>query len=126
MLSHLSRKSAILLKSSMVQPRVVIAVADATGREYRGVDRDCVAIKRDGRSLTDLFTLGSQSVWTKIPEHQVIVSSATGELCPLAIKAFAKVPALDATAWSFHKFRCVHVQQLRSQGSELLVVRSTL
>ena len=77
--------------------------ADATGRKYRGVDRDCVAIKRDGRSLTDLFTLGSESVWTKIPEHQVIVSSATGELCPLASKAFAKVPALDAMAWSIPK-----------------------
>ena len=30
----------------------------------------------------------------------MVVSSATGELCPLAIKAFAKLLALDATAWS--------------------------
>ena len=44
-----------LLKSSVAQPRVVIADADATGRKRRGVAKDRVAIQRDGRSLTHLL-----------------------------------------------------------------------
>ena len=95
--------------------------ADPTGREYRGVDRDCVAIKRDGRSLTHFLYVGlRQSVWTKIPEHQVIVSSATGELVPLGNQGFYHGACIGRNGLGvFHKFRCVHLQQLRSQGSDL-------
>ena len=75
--------------------------ADATGRKRRGVARDRVAIQRDGRSLTHLLNIGPrQSVWTKIPEHQVIGSSPLASLCPLAIKAFAKVSYWTQRPWS--------------------------
>ena len=57
---------------------------------------------RDGRSLTHLLHVGlRQSVWTKIPEHQVIGSSATGELVPLGNQGLAKVPVLDTTALEY-------------------------
>ena len=76
--------------------------ADATWRKRRGVAMDRVAIQRDGRSFTHLLHLGPrQSVWTKIPEHQVIVSTATGEPVPLGNQDSAKVPALDTTALEY-------------------------
>ena len=40
-------------------------------------------------------------MWTKIPEHQVIGNSATGELVPLGNQASAKVSALDTTALEY-------------------------
>ena len=102
--------------------------ADATGRKRRGVATDRVAIQRDGRSLTHLLHLGPrQSVWTKIPEHQVIVSSATGELVPLGNQGLCQGACIGHNGLVvFHKFRCVHLQQVRSQGSDLVVVRPTL
>ena len=88
---------------------------------------DRVFIQREGRSFTHVLHLGPrQSVWTKIPEDQVIVSTATGELVPLGNQGLCQGACGGHKVLGvFHKFRCVHLQQLRSQSSDLVVVRPT-
>ena len=65
---------------------------------------------RDGRSLTHLLHVGlRQSVWTKIPEHQEICSSATGEF--VLFGNFCQSACIGHNGLGvFHKFRCVHLQ----------------
>ena len=116
-LAHLSRKSEILLKSSVAQPRVVIAGARMRTPPGEST-RNRLTIQRNGRNLTHLLLLGPrQTVWTKIPKHQVSVSAATGELVRLGNQTLCQGACIGHNGFGvFHKFRCVHPQKLRSQG----------
>ena len=98
MLAHLSRKPAILLKSSVIQLRVVIE-----GASMRTPPGECARRRQgpscDSKRWTQLHT--PSPPWT--PSVRVDVEPRAPcdcqfRLCPLAIKASAKVPALDTTA----------------------------
>mmetsp|Transcript_109442 Transcript_109442/g.274134 ORF Transcript_109442/g.274134 Transcript_109442/m.274134 type:complete len:517 (+) Transcript_109442:95-1645(+) len=104
------------------------ADAHAARRQRGGVAVHGVAIQRDGRELADLLQLRAREpMGPQVPEHQVVVSAVAGELVALGLQRLGQ-----GVSVGHHRLGVLlelgrgHLQELRGQATDLVVVRAAL
>mmetsp|Transcript_56404 Transcript_56404/g.147018 ORF Transcript_56404/g.147018 Transcript_56404/m.147018 type:complete len:476 (+) Transcript_56404:49-1476(+) len=104
------------------------ADAHAARRQRGGVAVHGVAVQRDGRELADLLQLRAREpMGPQVPEHQVVVSAVAGELVALGLQRLGQ-----GVSVGHHRLGVLlelgrgHLQELRGQATDLVVVRAAL
>ena len=102
--------------------------ADAAGGEGGRVSVHRVAVQCDGGCLANLLHLGAgEAVGAQVPKQQMVVRAVAGELVALGHQGLCQGlgVGLDLLGVVL-EHGGVHLQQLRGQGSNLVIVRATL
>ena len=102
--------------------------ADTSRRQSRGVAVHCVAVQGDGGRLADLLNFGAgEAVGPQVPKQEVIVRAIARQLVALSHKGLCQRLGVRLHLASIvFEHWCVHLQQLRGQGTDLVVVGTTL
>mmetsp|Transcript_14659 Transcript_14659/g.34798 ORF Transcript_14659/g.34798 Transcript_14659/m.34798 type:complete len:659 (+) Transcript_14659:337-2313(+) len=87
-----------------------------------------IAVQSDGRCLANLFHLGAgEAVRPQVPKQKVVVGSIARQLVPLAHQSVSKRLGIGLDLLGvILEHGAVHLEQLRCQASNLVVVRASL